>query len=116
MLLIEVFQRRGYCNQTRILFQCDGRGGRESRSVSIPNNLADFPQSLQTLDKDRSRLGLSVKGTDLRDPDIPDSRGKQRSSSSGVLDKSQGEVNPLLLGVRREDVNVEDSGRGSPTL
>jgi hypothetical protein len=92
-------------------------GGRESRSVSNPNNLADFSQSLQTLDEDRSRLGLGVKGTNLRDPDIPESRGKQRRRISGGFDNSydaHGEVNPLLLGVRREDVNVEDSGARFP--
>jgi hypothetical protein len=92
-------------------------GGREIRSVSNPSNLADFLQSLQTIDQDRSQPGVSVKGADVRNPEIPESRVDPKRRCSGVCDESydeEWEVNPLLLEVRREDVSVEDSGAWSP--
>jgi hypothetical protein len=92
-------------------------GGREIRSVSNPSNLADFLQLLQTIDQDRSQPGVSVKGTDVRNPEIPESRVDPKRRCSGFCDESydeEGEVNPLLLEVRREDVNVEDSGAWFP--
>jgi hypothetical protein len=98
-------------------FDAMAGGGWEIRSVSHPSNLADFLQLLQTIDQDRSQPGVSVKGTDVRNPEIPESRVDPKQCNSGVCDESsdeEGEVNPLLLEVRREDVSVEDSGPSFP--